>query len=88
MSRPVLCLIYLPTAAVSWGLLGTQLSDNVLDSLCDGSVKILAELMFLVHLVSTFPIILNPPNQFFEGLLNIPTSRSQLSVGTFLPGPS
>ena len=31
--------------------------------------------MFLIHLVSSFPIILNPPNQFFEGLLNIPASK-------------
>ena len=48
--------------------------NSVIDSLCDGPVKIVVEILFLIHLVTAFPILMNPPNQFFEGLLRIKTS--------------
>jgi len=70
----VLCLIYLPMSAVGWGFLGDRLGSSVIESLCDGPVKVAVEILFLMHLITAFPILLNPPSQFFEGLLKIPTS--------------
>jgi len=70
----ILCLIYVPMSAVGWGLLGDKLENSVIESLCDGPVKVTVEILFLLHLITSFPILLNPPNQFFEGLLKIPPS--------------
>ena len=33
------------------------------------------EVLFLIHLISALPIILNPPFQFFEEVLKIPSSK-------------
>jgi hypothetical protein len=35
-------------------------------------VKIAVEVLLMLHLVSAFPIIVNPNNQFFEELLGFP----------------
>ena len=48
----------------------------MIDSLCDGYVKIAVEILFLLHLITAFPILMNPPNQFFEGLFKIPQSNT------------
>jgi len=68
----ILCLIYMSMSATSWGLLGGRVESSVIDSLCDGPVKIAVEVLFLLHLVTAFPILLNPPSQFFEELFKIP----------------
>jgi len=70
----ILCLIYLPMSTVGWGLLGDKLGHSVIESLCDGPVKIAVEVLFLLHLITAFPILMNPPSQFFEGLLKIPAT--------------
>jgi len=70
----VLFLIYMSMSAVGWGFLGDMMEKNVVDSVCDGPVKVAVEILFLIHVVSAFPIILNPPCQMFESMLNIPTS--------------
>ena len=77
--------------AASWGLLGDLVQSSVMDVLCDGpvrsmdalvslvhvhvQVKIAAEVLFLIHYMSAFPIVMNPPSQMFENMLNIPASR-------------
>merc|ERR1711915_53874 len=71
-SMIILCLVYLPMSAVAWGLLGDRVEGSIIDSLCDGPAKVFIEILFLIHLISAFPIILNPPCQFFESLLKIP----------------
>ena len=78
-------------SAVGWGLLGDKVGDSIIDSLCNGPVKksqikeklkfafkakLFIEILFLLHLISAFPIILNPPCQFFEELLKIPAGNS------------
>jgi hypothetical protein len=35
-------------------------------------VKIAVEVLLMLHLVSAFPIVVNPNNQFFEELLGFP----------------
>merc|ERR1711936_821177 len=39
---------------------------------CDGTWEVVTELLLLIHLISAYPMFLNPPNQFFENLLGIP----------------
>jgi len=68
----ILFLIYLPMAAVPYFAFGENASDNIVLSIAPGPVRITVEVMLLLHLVSAFPILLNPPAQYFEGLMNIP----------------
>merc|ERR1711936_1183454 len=68
----ILFLIYLPMAAIPYYSFGERASDNIVLSIQDGPVRITVEIMLLLHLVSAFPILLNPPAQYFEGLMNIP----------------
>jgi len=68
----ILFLIYLPMAAIPYYSFGEKASDNIVLSIQDGPVRITVEIMLLLHLVSAFPILLNPPAQYFEGLMNIP----------------
>lgn len=44
--------------------------------------KIMIEVLFLIHLLSALPIILNPPFQFFEEVLKIPSSKQTPSLIT------
>ena len=42
------------------------------------------EFLFLIHLITAFPILMNPPSQMFEGMLNIPLSEIKISyIHTF-----
>ena len=84
----VLCSIYLPMSVAGWWLLGDKVAGSVVDSLCDGPVrkapsyplslcllpqaKVVIECLFLLHLVSALPIVLNAPFQFYEEILKIP----------------
>ena len=147
----MLFLIYMPTAASTWGLLGDLAAGMCVDSLCDGPVGILlliliiivismliiiihyysfyltnifhcsvpfsapsdflwplltfcraiaiptnqpssshllqaklaVEFLFLIHLITAFPILMNPPSQMFEGILNIPLSKKIRLVERF-----
>jgi len=69
----ILFLIYFPMAASCYFSLGSSVADNIVLSMSDGWQKITVEIMLLLHLVTAFPIILNPPSQFCEKLLNIPS---------------
>jgi len=68
----VLFLIYSPMASVGYWELGDSVSSNIVETMCDGPIKIVVEVLLLLHLISAFPIVVNPSNQFCEGLLNIP----------------
>ena len=43
-------------------------------------VKIAVEVLLMLHLVSAFPIIVNPNNQFFEELLGFPKGKIPFMV--------
>ena len=51
---------------------GSACKANVVLSISPGYLRLAVEIMLLLHLVAAFPIITNPPAQFFEYLLNIP----------------
>lgn len=60
-------------AATPYFAYGGSAKANIVLSIADGWVRIIVEVMLLLHLVSAFPIILNPPAQFFEHIMNIPS---------------
>ena len=71
----VLFLIYFPTAAVSYFVLGDCIAPSMLDSLDHGALKDAAQVLILLHLIAATPICLNPPSQWLESLLNIPPGK-------------
>ena len=68
----VLFLIYFPVAVACYYSLGDLVQDNIVLSMSGGWERAVVEVMLLVHLVTTFPIIMNPPAQILEHLLRIP----------------
>ena len=48
------------------------MKDNMLQSMSDGVMMKIAEGVMTVHLISVVPIVVNPPNQYFEEMLGIP----------------
>ena len=62
-------------AAVGYFQLGDYAAANIVQSVCNGGVKIAIEVILLFHFVAAFPIMTNPPNQYFEEVLNIPKSE-------------
>jgi vesicular inhibitory amino acid transporter len=69
----VLFALYFPMAAGCYFSLGDQVTPNIVLAMSDGWQRITVEIMLLLHLVTAFPIILNPPSQFCEKLFNIPS---------------
>ena len=51
--------------------------DNIVLAMSGGWEKVTVEIMLLLHLVTAYPIITNPPAQFFEQVFNIPSSEHQ-----------
>jgi len=70
----ILFLIYFPMAVGCYYSLGTAVEDNIVLAMLPGWMKMLVEIMLLLHLITAFPIITNPPAQFFEEMLNVPTN--------------
>ena len=48
------------------------MKDNIVLAMSSGWERVVVEIMLLLHLITTFPIITNPPTQAFEKLLHIP----------------
>ena len=65
-------------AAACYFSLGDQVTDNIVLAMSDGWQRITVEIMLLLHLISAYPIITNPPAQFFEQLLGIPSGISSI----------
>jgi len=70
----VLFVLYFPMAAACYFSLGDQVTDNIVLAMSDGWQRMLVEIMLLLHLITAYPIITNPPAQFFEQMLNIPSN--------------
>merc|ERR1719278_505613 len=69
----ILFLIYFPMAAGCYFGLGDQVTDNIVKAMSHGWQRVVVEIMLLLHLITAYPIITNPPAQFFEQLFNIPS---------------
>ena len=85
ISMLLLFLMYFPTAAVGYFSLGNCVKENVILSMSDGGLKMAAECVILLHLVSALPIIINPPSQFFEEILHIPKGQNNFLLLHKLP---
>ena len=59
-------------AAIPYYSYGGDAQANIVLSISPGIVRTIVEIMLLLHLIAAFPIILNPPAQFFEYMLHIP----------------
>jgi len=69
----VLFAIYFPMAAGCYFSLGDNVTANIVLAMSDGWERVVVEIMLLLHLITAYPIITNPPAQFFEQMLNIPS---------------
>ena len=58
--------------------MGDRVTDNIVLAMSEGWQRIVVEVMLLLHLVTAYPIITNPPAQFFEQILNIPSGEKSL----------
>lgn len=65
-------------AATGYFQLGSLARDDgsIVCALCEGGLKVGVEVLLLVHLISAYPMFMNPPNQFLEEKLGIPESES------------
>ncbi|XP_040579613.2 uncharacterized protein [Lepeophtheirus salmonis] len=71
MACAILFILYFPIAGIGYYSYGNDAEDNIVLSLSPGPMRYTIEILLLLHLISAFPIITNPPSQFFECLLNI-----------------
>ncbi len=62
-------------AAVPYFSYGADAEANIVRSISDGPLRLIVEIMLLLHLVAAYPIITNPPAQFFEYMLEIPNGE-------------
>jgi len=70
----ILFCIYFPMAAGCYFAIGDRVKDNIVLAMSSGWEKITVEIMLLLHLITAYPIITNPPAQFFEQVFNIPSN--------------
>ena len=47
----------------------------MISSMSDGLMKKFAEGVMMVHLITAVPIVVNPPSQYFEELMDIPKCK-------------
>ena len=57
--------------------LGDCVQPVVIENLRLGAVKRAANGLMATHLASAFPMVVNTPNQYLEGLLGIPQSEGE-----------
>merc|ERR1719295_1834515 len=77
----ILFLIYFPMAVGCYYSLGTEVKDNIVLAMLPGWMKMLVEIMLLLHLITAFPIITNPP---LNSLRRCSMSQ-QTSIGSDAP---
>ncbi|XP_075530794.1 uncharacterized protein LOC142563939 isoform X1 [Dermacentor variabilis] len=64
--------LYVVMATLGYLTFGNEVGANILLSIGDGGVSIAVQLLFIVHLVTAFLIVINPMCQEVEGHLGIP----------------
>ena len=69
-------------AVVGFFVHGIEAKSNIVMNLTPGPIRVVVEVMLLLHLVTAFPIITNPPAQYFEKILKIPASEKNSTVYT------
>ena len=57
---------------------GEDCEPNIVLSISTGYVRLIVEIMLLLHLITAFPILTNPPAQFLEFALSIPEGNTSV----------
>ena len=70
-----LFFIYLPVGVAGYYCYGDAVHDSIVETISKGGLRITAEICFLVHLITAYPIVFNPAAQYFEQVFNIPSSK-------------
>ena len=99
----MLFLIYMPTAASTWGLLGDLAAGMCVDSLCDGPVGILvfiriiiviSMLIIIIHYYSFYltnifncSVPFSGPRNTYKSALIQPSFAGQARRGVLVPHP-
>ncbi|GFT56596.1 amino acid transporter AVT1E [Nephila pilipes] len=64
--------LYLPIGILGFCAYGEKITTNILDSIAISAFKRIIEILLVLHMILTVPIIINPCLQEFEELFNIP----------------
>ena len=64
----------MPVAVSGFIVYGSDVDGNILQSIPDGALRVIAEVLITCHVMFAFVIILNPFSQDMEELLNVPHS--------------
>ena len=73
-----LITLYLPIAAVGYFAVGDQVASSILDTLKDktpGPLSNGAEILFIIHLVTAFSVVINPFLQQMEVVCKVPPGQ-------------
>ncbi|UYV83376.1 hypothetical protein LAZ67_23000819 [Cordylochernes scorpioides] len=71
-----LLLLYLPVSVGGYQVYGTSLSDNILENLPEGPLRLTIEVLVSIHLFFAFLLVINTPAQEIEEILKIPRGFS------------
>lgn len=77
---PVMLIMYLPMSAVAFFMYGDEISNNILQNLPSGGLRIASELVLALHLITAFIIVLNPASQDMEELFKIPNGEPSMNL--------
>ncbi|XP_047493369.1 amino acid transporter AVT1J-like [Penaeus chinensis] len=70
-----LLVLYLPLMTICYGVLGSEVKDNILMNV-SGVVVTLVNALIFVHFVFALTIVVNPVMQTLEGIFNLPNRFS------------
>uniref|UniRef100_A0A6A7GB99 Lysine histidine transporter 2-like n=1 Tax=Hirondellea gigas TaxID=1518452 RepID=A0A6A7GB99_9CRUS len=70
----VILSLYMPVAVSGYVIIGVDVEDNIMGSVSEGILVIIAIAFVIVNLMGTYVICLNPVDQAFEELFNVPNS--------------
>ncbi len=73
-SYVLLITIYIPVMAAGYLTFGDCVAEDVVLMMNPGAAKSAMEVLLVCHFITTLPLMINPPNQYFENLLGVPRS--------------
>lgn len=73
--------MYFPVASVGYFVYGTNIKDNILETVSAGPMLTIVQVLITGHLVCSFIIVINPVCQEIEELLGIERRKIRVSRG-------
>lgn len=71
--------MYFPVASVGYFVYGTNIKDNILETVSTGPMLTIVQVLITGHLVCSFIIVINPVCQEIEELLGIERRKIRVS---------